>query len=328
MKARLSIIDRILAKIGESLTICIVGHVRPDGDCVGSELALALALRKQGKNVRCWNQDAMPQKYAFLDPGKILETPKPGQEFDLVIAVDCASFDRVGTTGEAVGQRKFLINIDHHQSNARYGDLNWISGREASTGELIFRLMQSAQWPITPAMADCLFTAVSTDTGSFQYPTTKPLTYHTAGDLVKLGANLEVICQEVYQSFSLSRVQLLKHLYSHFHLTHGNQIAWLWLKKKDFVRTGADRCDTEGLIDHIRAIEPVVVACVFEEVDSGMVRVSLRSKSPLINVNQILAQFGGGGHAAAAGARIAGQDTSVQRRVLGAIKKALDAAFK
>jgi len=268
----------------------------------------------------------MPQKYAFLDPDKILQQPGRAREFDLVIAVDCASFDRLGGLGLAVGQRKCLINIDHHLSNTRYGDLNWISAREASTGELIFRLLQAAKWPITPAIADCLFTAVSTDTGSFQYPTTKPVTYHTAGELVRLGANLETICHEVYQSFSLSRVRLLKHVYSNFHLTHNDQIAWLWLKKKDFARTGADRSDTEGLIDHIRAIEPVVVACVFEEIETDLVRVSLRSKSPKINVSEILAQFGGGGHAAAAGARLAGKPLSAQRRVIGAIKKALDSA--
>jgi phosphoesterase RecJ-like protein len=326
MKSHLKIIDRILDKIAESQSICVAGHIRPDGDCVGSQLGLTLALRKQGKAVWCWNEDAIPQKYAFLDPDKLLQKPGGVREFDLVFTVDCASFDRLGAAAPAVGRRKCLINIDHHQSNTRYGDLNWISAREASTGELIFRLLQAANWPITPAIADCLFTAVSTDTGSFQYPTTKPLTYHTAGELVRLGANLETICHEVYQSFSLSRVRLLKHLYSHFHLTHNNQIAWLWLKKKDFARTGADRSDTEGLIDHIRAIEPVVVACVFEEVGEGLTRVSLRSKSPRINVNDILSQFGGGGHAAAAGARIAGQPLSVQRRVIGAIKKALDTA--
>jgi len=323
MKSHLKIIDRILDKIAESQSICIAGHVRPDGDCVGSELGLTLALRKQGKDVSCWNEDSMPQKYAFLDPEKLLQKPRGTPEFDLVIAVDSASFDRLGNVGPAVSQRKCLINIDHHHSNTRYGDLNWISAREASTGELIFRLLQAAKWPITPPIADCLFTAVSTDTGSFQYPTTKPVTYHTAGELVRLGANVATICQEVYQSFSLSRVRLLKHLYGHFRLTHNNQIAWLWLKKKDFVRTGAESSDTEGLIDHIRAIEPVVVACIFEEAGDGLVRVSLRSKSPKINVSDILAQFGGGGHPAA-GARIEGQPLAVQRRVIGAIKKALN----
>ena len=130
----------------------------------------------------------------------------------------------------------------------------------------------------------------------------------------------------MYQSYSLSRVRLLKHLYNHFHLTHHDQIAYLWLKKSDFARTGADRSDTEGLIDHIRAIEPVVVACVFEEMEPELTRISLRSKTARINVNEIAAQFGGGGHAAAAGARIAGKPLSVQRRVVAAVRKAIDAA--
>jgi len=261
VKSYPKVIDRILEVIRESKTFCIVGHVRPDGDCIGSQIGLGLALRKLGKDVLCWNEDTVPQKYAFLDPNHLLQKPSGPRDFDLLICTDCASFERLGSVG-AAARRKCLINIDHHRSNTRYGELNWISAREASTGELIFRLLQAARWPITPAIADCLFTAVSTDTGSFQYSTTKPVTYHTAGALVKLGAHVETICHEVYQSFSLSRVRLLKHLYNHFHLAHRDQIAYLWLKNRDFVRTGADRSDTEGLIDHIRAIDPVVVAVV------------------------------------------------------------------
>ncbi len=326
MKPYPKIIDRILEIIGDSKTICVAGHVRPDGDCIGSQIGLTLALRQQGKQVTCWNEDVVPQKYAFLDRSHILRQPEAGHEFDLVIATDCASFERLGAVGPAIEKRGRLINIDHHESNTRYGDINWISEDEASTGELIFQLLQAADWTITPAMADNLFTAVSTDTGSFQYPTTKPVTYQTAGELVRLGAHLDTICNEVYQSFSLQRVRLLKHLYNHFHLTHDNQIAYLWLRKKDFARTGAERNDTEGLIDHIRSIEPVVVACVFEEVEPELTRVSLRSKSASVNVNDIAALFGGGGHPAAAGARIVGRPLSVQRRLIGAIRKALDGA--
>jgi phosphoesterase RecJ-like protein len=326
MKAHPKIIDRILEAIRESRRICVAGHMRPDGDCIGSQLGLTLALQQQGKDVRCWNEDAVPQKYAFLDRSHIVRRPEPGHKFDLVIATDCASFERLGTVGKAIAKRGRLINIDHHESNTRYGDVNWISERAASTGEMIFQVLRAARWPITPAIADNLFTAVSTDTGSFQYPTTQPATYHTGGDLVRLGAHLDIICNEVYQSFSLSRVRLLKHLYNHFHLTHHDQIAYLWLKKKDFARTGAESNDTEGLIDHIRSIEPVVVACVFEESEPELTRVSLRSKSAQVNVNDIAAQFGGGGHAAAAGARIAGRPMSTQRKVIAAIRKALDAA--
>jgi bifunctional oligoribonuclease and PAP phosphatase NrnA len=325
MKSHPKIIDRIIQAIGQSHSICIAGHVRPDGDCIGSQVGLSLALRQQGKEVACWNQDPVPQKYAFLDPERLFQKPSGSRAFDLLICTDCASFERLGVVGPAV-QRKSLINIDHHESNTRYGEINWISAREASTGELIFRLLQAARWPITPLIADCLFTAVSTDTGSFQYSTTQPVTYHTAGELVRLGAHVETICHEVYQSFSLSRVRLLKHVYNHFHLAHRDQVAYLWLKKKDFARTGADRSDTEGLIDHIRAIEPVVVAVVFEEIEPELTRISLRSKSPRIDVNQIASQFGGGGHTAAAGAHIPGPPLSVQRRVITAVRKALDSA--
>jgi len=324
MKQNPKIVQRILDAIRESRTICVVGHIRPDGDCVGSQLGLTLALQNEGKKVACWNQDVMPQKYRFLDRDGIVQQPKPGMKFDCVIATDCASFERLGTVGPFIARRKPLINIDHHESNARYGDLNWVSAREPSTGELIHRLLKTARWPITPRIADCLFTAVSTDTGSFQYSTTLPGTFHVAGKLVSHGANLGRICDEVYQSYPLSRVRLLKHVYGRFRLTHDDQIAWFWLKRADFARTGAESADSEGLIDHIRAIEPVVVACVFEEIEPELTRVSLRSKSDKVNVNEIAALFGGGGHPAAAGARIPGKPPSVQRRVLGAVKKALN----
>jgi phosphoesterase RecJ-like protein len=324
LKAHPKIIDRILDGIRASRTFCIVGHVRPDGDCVGSQLGLAQALLNEGKKVVCWNEDTIPQKYVFLDPSHILQQPKRGQSFDCVIATDAASFERLGTVAPCIGKRKLFINVDHHESNTRYADINWVSAREASTGELIFKILKVAKWPITKPIADCLFTAVSTDTGSFQYATTRPGTYSIAGELVRRGANLAKICDEVYQSYPISRVRLLRHVYSHFRLAHQNKVAWFWLKKKDFVRTGAESSDSEGLIDHIRAIEPVVVACVFEEIEPELTRISLRSKSDDVNVNEIASEFGGGGHPAAAGARIPGKPMAVQRKVISAIKRAIN----
>lgn len=291
---------------------------------MGSQLGLTLALRNAGKQVVCWNEDRIPQKYEFLDEDGIIQKPMPGLEFDCVVAVDAATFDRLGTVGQYIAQRRLFINIDHHESNSRFADLNWVSAREPSTGELVYRLLKIAKWPITRRIADCLFTAVSTDTGSFQYASTQPGTYHVAGELVSRGANLARICNEVYQSYPLSRARLLRHIYSHFRLAHQNQIAYFWLKKADLTRTGADSSDTEGLIDHIRAIAPVVVACVFEEVEPELTRVSLRSKSAKVNVSEIAAQFGGGGHSAAAGARIPGKPFSVQRKVIGAVRRVLN----
>lgn len=326
MKPHPPFLERILDAIREAKTICVVGHIRPDGDCIGSQLGLTLALRAEGKKVVCWNQDAVPAKYRFLDPGKDFEKPRSGEEFDLVIATDCASYERLGTVTDFIKQRKQLINIDHHESNTRYGDVNWVSPREPSTGELIYRLLKTARWPITKPIADLLFTAVSTDTGSFQYPNTRPGTFHVGAELVTRGANLAKICDEVYQSFPLSRARLLKHVYNKFKLTHNDRIGYFWLKKADLSRTGAETNDTEGLIDHIRAIEPVVVACVFEEIETELTRISLRSKNKDVNVSDIAGLFGGGGHPAAAGARIAGRPMSIQRRVVAAIKKAINAA--
>ena len=326
MKSHPKIIDRILEEIRLHQTFAVVGHVRPDGDCIGSQMALTLALKNEGKKVTCWNEDSVPKKLSFLDPDKLVQKPRPKFRFDCVIATDCASFERLGKAGLHIAQRKVLINIDHHESNTRYGDINWVSRRESSTGELIYRLIKAGNWSIAPAMADCLFTAVSTDTGSFQYPTTRPSTYNVAGELVKRGANLAQICDEVYQSFPLSRVRLLKHVYNKFRLTHDNRIAYFWLKKSDFTRTGADSSEAEGLIDHIRAIEPVIVAAVFEEVEPGLTRISLRSKSDKVNVSTIAEMFGGGGHTAAAGARVHGLPMTVQRQVIAAAKKAIDAA--
>ena len=320
------LIRRILEVLRESSTLCVVGHVRPDGDCVGSQLALALALKNAGKQVVCWNEDPIPRKLAFLDRKKLFRQPEPGKSFDCVVAVDCASLERLGRVAECIQQRKVFINIDHHRSNTRYGDINWVSPRQPSTGELIFRLLRAGKYAITPPIADCLFAAISTDTGSFQYPSTRPSTYFVAGKLVDNGADLGKVCDEVYHSYPLSRIRLLRHVLNHFRLTHGNQIAYFWLKKADFARTGAGREDVEGLIDHIRNIEPVVVACVFEEVAPNEIRVSLRSKNGEVDVNEIAKEFGGGGHPAAAGARIQGTPLSVQRRVINRIKKALDAA--
>src|SRR5436189_3070100 len=160
MKPRPKIIDKILDAIKDAKEIVVVGHIRPDGDCIGSQLGLTLALKAEGKRVSCWNQDVVPDKLRFLDPDKLVERPKSGKQFDLVIATDAASFERLGTVGPAVMDRKQLINIDHHESNTRYGEINWISPREPSSGELIYKLLKWANWPITKPIADCLFTAV------------------------------------------------------------------------------------------------------------------------------------------------------------------------
>ncbi len=324
MKLSAKALPRIGAALAGHQSFCVVGHMRPDGDCIGSQLALALALRHQGRRAICWNEDPLPRKLGFLDTSNLFRLPKSGQKFDCVVATDCASFERLGRAGQCLGQRRLLINIDHHSSNTRFGDLNWVEPGRPSTGELIFGLLKSLNWPVTSPVADCLYTAISTDTGSFQYPSTLPETHAVAGQLLKAGANLERICRFVYQSSPLSRVLLLRHVYSTFRLAHEDRTAYVRLRKSDYARAGGLPDDSEGLIDHIRAIDSVIVACLFEEIESGLTRISLRSKDANIRVQEILAPFGGGGHRAAAGARVHGPSAAVQRRVLAAVGAAYD----
>ncbi len=325
MKKRLKVVDQIIQELKAAKTVAIGGHMRPDGDCIGSELAVAYALAQLGKKVTVFNQDKMPEKLAFLDPKKILSGPKKTKHYDCVVVTDCATYERLGAVCGAIGKRGKLINIDHHASNSRYGDINWIDSNSASSGELIFRLIKQADWPITPLIADCLFTAISTDTGSFQYATTRPSTYHTAAELVTKGANLARICEEVYQSYPLSRVKLQKHLYNSFKLIAGKQIAYFWIRHSDYNKAGAIPDESEGLIDHIRDIQGVKVACLFEEIEPEITRISLRSKLPELDVSTIAVSYGGGGHQSAAGARIPGKQQNTQRQILSSIKKALAA---
>jgi len=316
--------DQILAALPKAGgTCCIVGHIRPDGDCIGSQVALALTLQRRGLQVSCWNQDPVPPKYAFLDPQQLVQPPRPGKRFDCVIATDCAGLDRLGTTAQHIQRRNLLLNIDHHVSNTRFGDLNWISPKESSTGEMLFSLLRHARWPIPPDVAHCLFAAISTDTGSFQFSATKPSTLQAAADLIRAGADVAHISREVYHSCSLPRLHLLKNLYRNLRLSKDHLIAYCQLPTSSDTRTQATPADTEGLIDHLRSIAPVKVACLFEITQPNLTRISLRSKDPHIDVNRIAAQFGGGGHPAAAGARIPGPPSSVQRRVLAAIRDAL-----
>ncbi|MFO1459932.1 MAG: bifunctional oligoribonuclease/PAP phosphatase NrnA [Verrucomicrobiota bacterium] len=316
-------VEQILEALAPAKKVCIVGHIRPDGDCIGSQMGLALALENAGKEVTVWNDDGCPDKLRILDPNRKVRRPQSGHEFDVVVATDCASFERLGRTGEHIGNRKVFLNIDHHRSNTKYADINWISPREPSTGELIYDLCGWAGWKITRPIADCLFAAVSTDTGSFQYSTTTPDTLRTAAELVEAGADLGHICEEVYQSYPLTRVKLLRHVYNKFRLTLNNQVGYFWLKQADYARAGADPEESEGLIDHIRAIEGVIVAVMMEEMGPNLTRLSLRSKSDRVDVSSIAALFGGGGHKAAAGARIQAPPLTVQRRLLTAIRLAL-----
>ncbi|MCX6899565.1 MAG: bifunctional oligoribonuclease/PAP phosphatase NrnA [Verrucomicrobia bacterium] len=322
-----SITSQIGDIIREHQTFLVAGHIRPDGDVLACQIALGLTLRTLGKTVEVWNPDGISHKYSFLPHADLVRRPpSQARAFDAVFAVDTAAHDRIGNIRDRIASQKVLVNVDHHASNTRFGDINWIEPGAAASGELVHRLLRDNHWPITPAIAANLFVAIATDTGSFQYSNTTPQTLRLAAELVEAGANIAELSRHCFQSYPLGRVRLLQLALAGLRLSADNRIASVWLTKEMYRQSGALPEDSEGLIDHIRAIDSVLVAAVFEQDENGIVRISLRSKSNQINVDKIAAKFGGGGHMAAAGARIPGEPAAVETAVLKTIDQAVRSA--
>ncbi len=310
--------------IRNAQSIAVVSHVRPDGDAFGSQLALALSLKQLGKDVTVWNEDGLLEKYAFLPGGELLAKPPAEPEtFDLGVALDTATQQRLGLAGDAVRAPRW-INIDHHASNPRYGDLVHIDSHAPATGQILFEFLSSMRWPMNPDIAENLFVAISTDTGSFQYPNTTARTFQIGAELVKCGVEVGRVSQLLYESYPRRRVELLRELLGTMRFDADGQVASFSLSLKVASALRVLPEDNEGLIDHLRAIEGIVMAVFFEELLEGKVRVSMRSKNESMDVSAICQKFGGGGHRLAAGARVRGTLAEVEQLILQASSEMLD----
>ncbi len=306
----------------------ILTHYRPDGDAIGSQLALTMALQGLGKTVEAWNDDDVPAKFKFLPGAKLItRPPATSKTFDVVITIDTSTWQRVGTAANKIAGRKHFINIDHHVSNDKFAQLNWIVTEAPASGQIVFDLIKRGGFKLTTDIAQCLFAAISTDTGSFMFGNTTANCLRAAAELVETGINVGELSRHVYESYPYARLRMLQMALADLKLTDHKHTAYFWLTKDMFTNSGAKREDTEGLIDFARAIEGVVVAMLFEELEEpGKFRVSFRSKHPQVDVNSIARHFGGGGHREAAGARLTGLPQEVETKVLTAVTSALQAA--
>ena len=318
--------DRIAEVLRSAQRFVVMSHMRPDGDALGCEIALALCLRDLGKDVTVWNEDGVPEKFHYL-PGHELvgKPPAEAQEFEVAIVLDTAVCSRAGACLAAVQNAGLWINIDHHVSNDHYGDLAYIDPLAPATGQILFEFFEQQHFPVSREIAENLFVAISTDTGSFQYPRTTARTYEIGARLIEAGVKVGQLSQKMYESYPRRRLELLRALLNVLRFEAGGQIASFALSLATSQALGAQPEDNEGLIDTIRAVEGVVVAAFFEELPEGKVRISLRSKDPRADVCKICAQFGGGGHTLAAGARYRGTLAETQELVLAAISRELAA---
>ena len=317
MSAARSKLDQIGRVLRENERFAVLSHVRPDGDALGSQLALALSLQQLGKKVRVWNEDGMLEKYSFLPRGDLLtKPPHTAEDVDAAIALDTAIQNRLGTAFTAVRSAKIWINIDHHLSNPGYGDLVHVDPTAPATGQIIFDLIKSQDFPFDREIAENLYAAISTDTGSFQYPKTSARTFEVAAELVCTGIDVGQLSQQLYENYPRRRVELLRELLRTMRFERDGRVASFSLSLQTAAELQDLPEDNEGLIDHLRAIRGVIVAVFFEELADGKVRVSMRSKSDAVDVCAICQKFGGGGHTLAAGARVRGTLAEVERNVL------------
>ena len=312
-------------QIGQALReggrFAVLSHVRPDGDALGSQLALGLSLKRLGKDVRIWNEEGMLEKYSFLPSANLLtKPPADPEDVDVAIALDTAIQNRLGTALPAVRSAKVWINIDHHPSNPGYGDLVYINPKAPATGQILFELIRSEKLPIDAAIAENLYVAISTDTGSFQYPNTTARTFEMAAELVRAGVDVGRVSQLTYENYPRRRAELLRDLLGTMRFEANDRVASFSLSLATAKKLGVLPEDNEGLIDHLRAIHGVIVAVFFEELADGKVRVSMRSKSEKVNVCAICEKFGGGGHVLAAGARIRGTLAEVEKKILEEVR--------
>jgi bifunctional oligoribonuclease and PAP phosphatase NrnA len=281
--------------------LAVVGHARPDGDCIGSQVALARMLRALGHEVICVNTDTVPRRLQYLvgDLKFVRPHDVPATDDRLSLWVDCADHLRAGDKARERFPAPFL-NIDHHLSNNGYAEHNILDAEAAAAAEILAGIFLDNRLPVDALTAKALFAGIMTDTGQFRFNSTTRRTFLITAELVARGANPAEAGGEIYERESFGKLKLLQHFLASLQLHCDGIVCVGSLPEGIFGETGTNAEDTEGLVDYARAIDGVEIGVLIEE-RPGALKASLRCKNPLYRVDQVAAKFGGGGHACAAG---------------------------
>jgi bifunctional oligoribonuclease and PAP phosphatase NrnA len=312
-------VNRIIDVITSNYSFLITSHVRLDGDAVGSELALYHLLRNLGKEVLVYNEDETPGNYRFL-PGVevIVHALGAVDHFDAAFVLDCSEISRVGDAASRILEIKTIVSIDHHISNTGNFGLSFTDPGASSVGELLYRLIEKMDVPMTREIAVNLYTAIVTDTGSFRYSNTGEDTFRIAGKLVKIGADPYGIAEKIYENNPKEKIRLLVKVLGTLEFAWDGRISTLWVTRQMLKDARALPEYTENFVDLARSIEGVEVAAFFTEMEKNLYKVSLRSKGR-INVAKVAGRFGGGGHFSAAACKIEGDLDGVRNRIVQAV---------
>lgn len=310
----------VLRALEHGQSFLLAAHVGLDGDHLGSMLALARALRQSGKSVSAFLPEVVPSNYQFLPDLSLLDRQIVSQEFDTLITLECPDLARLPrgiSVSEFQARGVTVINLDHHPDNERYGDLYWIEPDAGALGEMIFDILDKGGYPLDKEIATSLYTAILTDTGSFQYSRVTPLTHIKLAELLKFGLSTDEISRMLFRDTRAPVVRLLGSVLSRVQLTDDGLLAYAVLPLEELHELEVEDSETGFFIDDIDRVQGPEVVAIFREMTGQRVKVSLRSRKP--PVNQIAAQFGGGGHPMAAGCVVQGSLGSVRDRVVNAV---------
>ncbi|MDD5761868.1 MAG: bifunctional oligoribonuclease/PAP phosphatase NrnA [bacterium] len=315
MRGDLSAICRVLREKDRFLVAC---HENPEGDAIGSELALALALRKMGKTATVLNADPVPANLLFLPGAGTVVFEEDGSKYDVAVVVDCGSPERTGRVGRELRKCPLLVNIDHHRTNGDLGELALVDPDAAATGLLIHRVLSAMGYEIGLDVATNIYVAVLTDTGSFHYGSSSPEAFEVAGEMVRRGVDPWAVAEQVYETQSALRLRLLGRVLDSLEVAADGRVACITTMLEDLREFASGKDALEGFINYPRSIVGAEVAVSFREEEGGVFRVSFRSKGR-VDVSAVAARFGGGGHRNAAGCTVPGTLAGVKDRVLEAL---------
>lgn len=315
-------LSQVVELIENKNNFAITTHVRPDGDGIGSSLGLCWLLRSLGKNAEVIVSDGIPQTYYSL-PGadEIVHVSRvEDSKYDAIFVIECSDIERPGIENL---ENQFTVNIDHHSTCEHFGTINWIDPTASACGEMIYNLCKAIGGRISREIAECLYMALVTDTGSFHFPNTTDRTLKVASELVKAGVKPAKISEAVYNSYPWSRIELMSKVLATVKRDASGRVAWMRQTLEMRESSGMMDGDNNGFVNIPLAAKEIVASLYMREVRPEFYRVSLRSKGT-VNVARIAERFGGGGHKNAAGLRIEGDWDECERQIVNALIDAVN----
>lgn len=315
--------QKVIEAIRKYNKFLITAHVNLEGDSLGSQLGMKALLDSLGKKAIIVDSDAVPESLKFLSASfEVSNDLSAKMDFESAIVLDCPTLKRTGKVRDLIEKGKFIINVDHHISNEKFGDVNWVDSKASSAGEMVYKIYKGMGIRLTKEAALALYIAILTDTGSFNYDNTSQVTHEIAGELLGYGIDPASVSESVYERRSVSDIKLLGLVLATLKVNKAGDVAHLEVTNAMLKETGADLVKSEGFVNYARSIDKVKVAIIFKEDANGKVNVSFRSKGEA-DVNKIASFFGGGGHVRASGCIIEGTLAEAEKKVLAKVDEIL-----